>query len=323
MTNSVKKILSSGPIDDVAAETLAPFGEIVIAPDKSERTLLGMLDGVIGLIVRGDASASAQLIDNAKDLKVIGRTGVGYENVDISAATRRGIPVVYTPGASARAIAEAAFAYMLTMAKNIPFWNAQLKCGNWGSRYEQRPMDLTGQTLGIVGLGNSGRILAQLARPFNMTLLAFDPYVDQALAQDLQVELVSLDNLLNRSRFISLHVPLNEQTQGMINRENLRSMQHGAYLINLARGKLIESLDVLYEALTDGTLAGVGLDVFEPEPPDVNHPIFKLDNCLASPHALCMTDIAMARIFKSMSEDMAAVLSGRTPKHVVNPETID
>ena len=195
MSDSTKKILCSGPVDDVVKEILAPFGQIVIAPDNSETTLLKMIKGTIGLILRGDAFASAKLIDSAHDLKVIGRTGVGYEKVDIEAATRLGIPVVYTPGANARAVAEAAFAFMITLAKKIPHWNLQMKLGNWSSRYGQKPDDLDGQTLGIVGLGNSGQILAKLAHPFNMTLLAFDPYVDPAIAAEINVDLVSLEEL--------------------------------------------------------------------------------------------------------------------------------
>lgn len=176
--------------------------------------------------------------------------------------------------------------------------------------------------MGIVGLGNIGQCLAQLAHVFGMSLLAYDPYVPRQKAAELHVELETLENLLRRSDFISIHAPLTPDTTGLINRERLNYVRRGAFLVNLSRGGLIESLDAIYEALQDGRLAGVGLDVFEPEPPDVSHPIFGLQNCLASPHALATTDGAMRQIFKSMAEDMAAVLRGGMPRFVVNPQTL-
>jgi phosphoglycerate dehydrogenase-like enzyme len=219
-------------------------------------------------------------------------------------------------------VAEAALTYMLALSKKMIHWDVQLKQGNWRSRFEQSPGDLEGATLGIIGFGRIGYRLAQLIDPFGMTVLAYDPYVQAGTAGELNVELVELDELLQRSDFVSIHALLNENTRGLINRTRLGLMKPGAYLINLARGALIESLDILYEALTDGPLAGAALDVFEPEPPDVSHPIFKLDNCLTSPHAICMSKRAMFNSFKMMAEDMSAVLQGRQPQFVANPEVL-
>ena len=323
MTGTDKKILGTGPIDKLAVDILVPYGEIIEAPDAREETLLELLEGVVGLVVRGDGIATTKMIERASDLKVIGRTGVGYDMVDIQAATRRRIPVVNTPGQNARAVAEGAFAFLIALCKSLPHWDRQMQQGNWNSRFESKTGDLDGQTLGIVGLGNSGRILAELARPFGMTVLACDPFVSQEDASNLGAELTDLESLLKRSKFISLHAPLTQETRGMINRQRLASVQPGSYLINMARGGLIETLDILHEALLSGTLAGVGLDVFEPEPPDSGHPIFQMTNCLTSPHALAMTDGAMARIFKSMAQDMAAIFRGEKPRFVVNPEVLD
>lgn len=317
MSNS--RILCSGPIDEVATEILKPFGEIVIASGPDEDTLVALLDGTVALVLRGEGSASARLIQAAKDLKVIGRSGVGYDKVDIEAATKHGIPVVYTPGANSRAVAEAALTLMLVLCKKVFYWDQQLKQGNWKSRFETQPGDLDNAILGIIGFGQIGQMLARLAAPFNMTVLAYDPYTPHEAFGPLNTQRVELDVLLGQSDFISLNAALTDQTRAMINRKSLQQIKPDAYLINTARGGLIENLDILYESLTEGKLAGVALDAFEPEPPDVSHPIFQHPCCICSPHALALTPQAMGRIFQSMATDMAAVLKGQKPQYVVNP----
>ena len=313
-------ILATGPIDQVAIDILSPFGEVLVTPNGEPESILPLVGDAIGIAVRGGGGVDRRVIEAGQNLRVIGRSGVGVDNVDVEAATRHGIPVVYTPAAGASAVAEGAMAYMLALCKQINYWDSQLKSGNWESREESRPADLYGAVLGIVGLGNIGQTLAKLARPFGMSILAHDPYVTPQRASELGVELVSLEHLLARADFISIHTPLTPETKGLINRQRLKLVKHGAYLINLARGGVVDSLDALYEALKEGVLAGVGLDVFAPEPPDVSHPIFQLPNCLTSPHSMGMTEGAMTRIFQSMAEDMAAVLQGSRPRFVVNPE---
>ncbi len=262
-------------------------------------------------------------MDAAPNLKVIGRTGVGYETVDIPAATARGIPVVNAPGAGARAVAEAAITLMLSLCKLVAHWDHETKRGTWNSRIGGRQAgDLDGKTLGIIGLGRIGQIVTKLARPFEMNIIARDPYLDPNIAEDLGVKLVSLDEVMSQSDFITLHCPQNEETMGMINRPLLSQVKPGSYFINLARGGIVESLDPLHDMLVSGQLAGVALDVFAIEPPDHAHPIFRDENFLCSPHALATSDGAMRRIFKSMADDMAAVLDGKQPQFVVNPEVL-
>jgi len=269
-------ILATGPIDQVAIDILSPFGEVLVTPNGEPESILPLVGDAIGIAVRGGGGVDRRVIEAGQNLRVIGRSGVGVDNVDVEAATRHGIPVVYTPAAGASAVAEGAMAYMLALCKQINYWDSQLKSGNWESREESRPADLYGAVLGIVGLGNIGQTLAKLARPFGMSILAHDPYVTPQRASELGVELVSLEHLLARADFISIHTPLTPETKGLINRQRLKLVKHGAYLINLARGGVVDSLDALYEALKEGVLAGVGLDVFAPEPPDVSHPIFQL-----------------------------------------------
>ena len=317
------KIVATGPQEQVAVDILAPFGPLLVASESTEEALLPLLDGAVALLVRGDGEVGARAMAAGPDLKVIARSGVGYNNVDIEAATARGIPVVYTPGAGARAVAEGAMAFMLALCKRLSYWDGELKGGRWASRFQPDTGDLEGGVLGIVGLGRIGQLLAQMAVPFDMRLIAYDPFVGSEVAQPLGVELVDLDHLLARANFISLHAAATPQNRGLISGARLQRVKRGAYLVNLARGDLIESLDVLYEALRDGRLAGVGLDVFAPEPPDVGHPIFSLSNCLTAPHALGLSDRAKERIFSSMARDVAAVLRGERPENVVNPEVLD
>lgn len=316
-------IVGTGPLDDIAANLLRPFGEIVIQSKDGEEGLWPLIPHAIGLVVRGGGAATGALIREAKNLRVIGRSGSGYESVDIAAATEKKIPVVFAPGLGARAVAEAAVAFMLALCKNIFYWDKQVKSGNWTSRLKSRPGDLHGATLGIIGFGNIGQHLARMVMPFEVTVLVYDPYMDPSRAAELGVRRTSLEDLVPQSDFISLHAPQTQETIGMINRDLLQRVKPGAFLINLARGALIENLDILQQALEDGRLAGVGLDVFEPEPPNERHPIFKLDNCLTSPHVLGTSDGAMREVFRSMAEDMVAVLRGQRPRFVVNPEVFD
>jgi phosphoglycerate dehydrogenase-like enzyme len=321
MSNNI--IACTAPIDQIAIDVLKPFGEFAVAADPGEEALVAVVKEATALIVRGGSIATARVIGAGPHLKVIARPGIGYETVDIQAATARRIPVVYVPAAGARAVAEGAATFMIALAKRIVQWDQECKRGNWDSRYASKPGDLDGAMLGIIGLGNSGQVLAQMMRPFNMRILAYDPYASRDRARELGVELVSFEEMLPKSDFVSLHVPVTPETRALINRRTIKLFKPGACLINIARGKLIESLDLLVEALESGALAGVGLDVFEPEPPDFNHPLFRQPNCLTSPHALAMTTGAMFKVFKSMAEDVAAVLSGNRPRFVVNPEVFE
>jgi D-3-phosphoglycerate dehydrogenase len=315
-------IVATGPVDPAAVAVLAPYGNFVVAPDGSEATLLPLMENAVGLVVRGGGVATRAMILGAHRLRVIGRSGAGYDSVDLTAANERRIPLVYVPGTGARAVAEAAVTLILALAKNLSYWDQEVKAGNWRSRFQSTPKDIAGSVIGLVGLGNIGSALADLLRGFNARVLAYDPLVSLKKASQYGVELTGLDHLLQISDFVSLHAPLTPETRGMINRTTLGLMKPGAFLINLARGGLIESMDVLHEFLKNGRLGGAALDVFEPEPPDHNHPIFQLKNLIASPHALGMTEGAMLQIFKSMADDMAAVLEGRRPRFVVNPEVL-
>jgi phosphoglycerate dehydrogenase-like enzyme len=316
-------IVSNGPIEPIAERLLEPFGKITIAPNSSDEALFPLLKSAIGVILRGEGRFSEQAFSAAPNLKVVARSGVGYENVDVRAATARRIPVVYTPGAGARAVAEAAMAWILALSKRVVYWDQQFKAGNWNCRFQTKGGDLEGATLGIVGFGRIGQQLARLATPFDMQILAYDPYVAADVFAGLGVTHVDLDELMRRADYISIHAAATLENRGLINRRCVELVRPGTFLVNLARGSLIDSLDVLHEALVDGRLAGVGLDVFDPEPPSTDHPIFRHPNCLTAPHSLANTRRAMSKIFESMARDMAAVLRGDKPQFVVNPEVLE
>jgi len=308
-------ILCTQAPDAYATQKLSGYGSVVVAQDLSEAGLVRLAPEARAIVVRGQTQITRAVIEAAPGLQVIGRTGVGYDMIDVAAATARGVPVVYTPGVGARAVAEGSMAFMLSLCKMLPYWDAELKAGNWSARFGRQSGDLAGHTLGIVGLGRIGGLVARMARAFDMEVIAYSPTTSPDKAREVQAELVPLDTLMQRSHFIALHCPYTRETHGLINRVRLAQVQEGTILVNLARGGVIESLDLLDEMLASGKLGGVALDVFEPEPPDVNHPIFRRANCITSPHTMGTTQGAWAAIMKSMADDMAAVMDGAAPRH--------
>jgi D-3-phosphoglycerate dehydrogenase len=314
------RILVTGTTLPIVEELLSPFGQVEVTRNTDEQSLITLMQGTIAVIARGMTQISGSVIHAGKDLRVIGRTGSGYDSIDLEAATGRRIPVVYAPGAGARAVAEGTLCMILACAKRLKEFDIKTVNGQWEARDKFALGDLEGSALGIVGLGRIGREVARLAKNFGMRILAYDPLIPPQTAQHSGAELVQLEELLAESDFISLHAPSNKQTRGMINRERLGRVKQGAVLINLARGGLIESLDALEESLAHGRLAAVGLDVYPEEPPDPSHPIFRRPNVICTPHVMGLSQRAAQATFAVVSEGMAAVLAGKIPENVVNPE---
>ncbi len=317
------KILATAPIDPIICKGLGRLYPVLFAENDHRETLLALMPGTICLISRGLAHIDGEIMDASSDLLVISRTGAGYENVDIEAATKRGIPVVYAP-LLGEAVAEATFAMILALTKRLFYWHESLISGQWDRRITERTEELYEKTIGIVGLGRIGREVAKRAKAFGMRIVAHDPYVGKEQASELQVELKSLDDLLESSDIVTLHALVTPETRAMINRSNIVRIKRGAYLVNFGRGALIENLDILYEALEDGRLAGVGLDVFPDEPPtNLDHPLFSHPNFIGSPHILAATSANEARCARSVCKDVTAVLGGQRPRWCVNPEVFD
>ena len=321
--NQRLRILATVPIDPVAHEALGKRYFILTAPSEDHDTLVQLVPEMVCLISRGLTPIDASIMDAGKNLVVISRSGAGYENVDIEAATSRGIPVVYAP-LLGPAVAEATFAMVLALSKRLFFWHDSLLQGQWDRRLTERTNDLEGKTWGIIGLGRIGQEVAKRAIAFNMNVMAFDPYVSTKTALRLGVTMKSLDNLLESSDIITLHAVVTSETIGLIHRSNLAKIKRGSYLVNFSRGALIENLDILYEALEDGRLAGVGLDVFPEEPPsNIDHPLFSHTNFIGSPHVLASTIGSEVRCYQSMCRDVMAVLDGERPQWCVNPQVFE
>jgi phosphoglycerate dehydrogenase-like enzyme len=273
------------------------------------------------LLARGSHITGA-VIDAAPRLRVIARTGAGYDGVDLAAATERGIPVLYAPGAGTVPVAEGTLALMLAAAKRLDELGTMVRTGAWEARYDLEAVDLHGAVLGIVGFGSIGREVARLARAFGMRVMACDPAF--APIPGLRfVEPVGLRELAARADVISLHCALTDGTRGMVDRELLRIAKPGAILVNVARGAIVESDDLLVEALDNGWLSAVALDVFGQEPPDPRHPLLSHSRVVCTPHSVGLTERWSESVFAVLAQGVGQVLRGERPVHIVNPEALE
>lgn len=269
------------------------------------------------LVVRSASTVTAALMDAAPGLRVIGRPGSGVDNIDVEAATRRGIAVLSTPGANAASAAEHTLALLLALARRIPQAQASLKAGRWEKERFQG-VQLEGKILGLLGFGHVGRAVAERAGALRMRVIACDPLLDPARAAALGVEAVALQDLYARADVLSLHLPLTEKTRGLVGREALARMKPGAMLLNCARGGILDE-SALAEALRTGRLAGAALDVFAEEPPPPGHPLLALENVVATPHLGAATAEAQARASRELALEIAAFLRRGEAGGVVNP----
>lgn len=282
-------------------------------PDELRR----YLEGAVGMIA-GMEPVTAAVIEGATALRAISRFGVGYDNVDLAAATRRGIPVTYIPDAMVDAVADLTLGLMLAVARRIPELDRGMKAGEW-PRYPA--LDVCRKTLGIWGTGRIGLAVAERARGFRMTLLGHDPFPNPRFVEELGGDYAGRDELLERADFLTLHLPLSPATERILNAEALARMKPTAIVVNAARGGLVDE-DALHHALTTGRLGGYATDVFRQEPP-APHPLWSLPNVVATPHVASYTDGAVTRMARAALANLLAVLNGERPEHVVNPEVYD
>lgn len=291
----------------------------VITADQIDGNLAEHIADADALVVRSAVDVNAALLSHAGKLRVIGRAGVGVDNVDLEAATRQGIAVMNTPGANAVAVAEHTFALMLALARFIPRADATTRAGKWEKKSLQGS-ELRGKTLGIAGLGKVGLEVARRARSFAMNVIAHDPFVSSTVARELNLRLVSLDELYAESDYLSLHVGLTPQTAGMINAEAIQKMKRGARLVNCARGELIDDA-ALAAALQSGHLAGAALDVFPQEPPK-NSPLLALPNVIATPHIAGSTHEAQEAVGVQIAMQVKEYLKHGVIQNAVNVPSV-
>jgi len=305
-----------------AAQPLIERGlEVVRAPrfgPLGEAELIEALRGVAGVVASSDPY-NERVFAAAPELRVIARTGVGYDAVDLAAATRHGVVVVITPGRIAETVADFAFGLMLALARRLPEAAALMRHGGWAA--ELPGTDLWGRCLGIVGMGAVGQAVARRARGFELRVLGFDPALPPEVVAQRGAEAVDLPRLLAEADFITLHAALTPESRGMIDAAALARMKPGAYLVNTARGGLIDT-DALLECLDAGRLAGAALDAFEQEPLPAEHPLRHAPRCLLTPHIAFSTRENSLDMSRRAAAAVAAVLAGRRPTdvRVLNPE---
>src|SRR5579863_5340340 len=310
------KILVADSVPDRVIEILKadPSWEIVNLPETKGNVANEIRDAD-ALLVRSATKVTAELLDAAPRLRVIGRAGVGVDNVDLEAATRKGVLVMNTPGGNAPSVAEHALALMLSMARSIPQLNASMHAGKW-EKSGSAGVELRGKTLGLIGLGRVGAEVARRARALEMRVVAYDPYVSAERAAEWGAELVPLAELLPQSDYVSLHTALSPATERMINTETLKQMKPGARLVNAARGELVDEA-ALAEALRSKHLTGAALDVFAEEPPR-NSPLLQMPNVIATPHVGGSTAEAQEEVGVQIAQQVRDYLQDGTMRNSVN-----
>jgi D-3-phosphoglycerate dehydrogenase len=318
-----KKVLIVQPIHERGMQVFDDRFDVRVASDSSVATVIKEIKGVEGVVVRM-APFTREIIEAADALKVIGRHGVGVDTIDIQAATEKGIVVVNTPNANATSVAEHTLTAIGALAKRIVVYDHAIREGRWELRNSYGAIDLDGKILGLVGVGRIGSMVARrAAAAYNMKVIAFDPYVTPEKAQEMGVTLcTAMDDIFRQADVVSLHTPLTPETRGFVNAARLRLMRSTAFLVNFSRGEVVDE-KALYDALKTGVIAGAAIDVYDPEPPLKDNPLFELDNIILSPHSAALTGECVIRMATGAAEGVVDVLTGRRPQFVVNPEVLN
>ena len=316
------RVLVADPISPKGVELLQESFDVVVKLGQKEDEVVSMIADFDAVVVRSQTKITAKIIQAGVNLKAIGRAGVGVDNIDVEAATQRGIIVMNTPGGNTISTAELAFSLMVSLARKIPQAHATMVAGKW-DRKSFEGVELCNKVLGIIGMGRIGAEFARRAIGFGMRVMAFDPYLTVARAKSLQVELCDqLDPLLEAADFITLHTPMTPQTKGILNAKSMAKCKKGVRLINCARGGLIDEKD-LVEMLKSGHVAGAALDVFEQEPPSPDNELLKLPNVVLTPHLGASTAEAQESVGIEVAELIRDVLSSGAVSNAVNMPNLD
>ena len=311
------RILVTEPLSDAGLALLREYFEVDERPELAKEGLAEAIEPYAALIIRSATKVTAEVLERGPNLKVVGRAGIGLDNIDVDAATRLGVMVVNAPQSNVLSAAEHTMALLLAQARNIPQANASLKAGRWErSRFEG--VELHGKTLGIVGIGRVGAIVAARAGAFGMRLVGYDPYVSKERAKALGVELMpNLEAVLVQADFVTVHLPRTPETEGLIGERELGLMKEGARIVNTARGGIVDE-KALVRALRDGKLGGVALDVFAQEPLPSAHPLLVFDNVVVTPHLGASTKEAQDKAGMAIAEMVGLALRGEFVPYAVN-----
>jgi D-3-phosphoglycerate dehydrogenase len=313
------KILVADPIAEEGIQVLRDYAQVDTKTKLEPEQLKAIIGDYDALVVRSQTKVTAEIVEAGGKLKVIGRAGVGIDNIDVDAATKKGIVVVNAPTGNIIAAAEHTIALMLALARNVPQANSHLKSGQW-RREEFVGTEIRNKTLGIIGLGNVGSEVAKRVQAFEMRVIAHDPFVSKDYARNLKVDLVSLDQLLRKADFVTLHVPLTAATKKLISSKELAKLKPTARIINCARGGVIDE-EAVVKAIKAGRLAGAAFDVFDKEPV-TDSPLFKEDKIIVTPHLGASTVEAQTSVAKDVATEVLAVLQGQFSKYAVNAPQI-
>jgi D-3-phosphoglycerate dehydrogenase len=314
-------VLLTHSIDAEAVRLISSVAEVRILSQPDEAGLLREIAEADALLVRMPVTAEA--IRAGKRLRVVARHGVGLDYIPVDVCTELGIPVTFTPDANTESVAEHVIGSMIALAHRIGAADRAIRQGNWSWRDKNVGLDLFGRTLGIIGFGRIGSRVSEVAhQAFRMNVLVHDPHLRPDFAVPAGVTRVGLDELLNRSDFVTVHVPLTPKTKHMLNSDRIGSMKRGSFLINAARGGLVET-EALAKALANHHLAGAALDVLEDEPPRPDNPLLGLENVLITPHSAALTEEAMSRMGMTAAEDIVRVLRGESARNVANRQIKD
>jgi len=323
--NRPKRVLLPQPLEQEAVDLLkAARVEVLTAPDKKPEVVAPLLKGVQGVILRTGIFFGRDLMNRADDLWLIARTGAGVDNVDVPAATEKGILVTCVAGANTRTVAEHTLALILSLMKQLPRNDREMRRDNFGIRYKNLARDMTGKTLGLVGLGKIGSELARMCHlSFDMRILAFDPYLPPAVQNQFKswVEFCDLERLFKTSDIVSLHLPLSPATQKMIGAREFGWMKPSAYFVNASRGGVIDE-PALIQSLKEKRIAGAGLDVFAQEPLEKDNPLKDLDIVILTPHIGGLTLECGVKVSVLAAQAAIDVLSAKKPDGMVNPEVL-
>lgn len=317
------KILVSDKLSEKGVEILraAPGISVDVKTGMSEDELIGVIGQYNGLVIRSATTVTKKVLDAAQNLKVIGRAGIGVDNVDVEAASAKGVVVMNTPGGNITTTAEHAISMMMALSRQIPQATASVKGGKWEKK-KFMGMELSAKTLGVVGIGRIGSIVVNRARGLQMKVVAYDPFISNEAAEKLGVELVTLDELYARADVISVHTPMTPETKHMIGAEAFGKMKKGVRIINCARGGIIDEA-ALAAAINEGIVAGAALDVFEKEPPEADNPLLGLDNVIFTPHLGASTAEAQENVAIGIAEQFVDYFANGIINNAVNVPSID
>jgi len=316
------KVLISDNLAPVGIKILEEAGLTVdVKTGLTPAELKEIIPAYDGLVIRSATKVTAEIIEAAENLKVVGRAGIGLDNVDIPAASKKGIIVMNAPDGNATTAAEHAIAMLMAVTRNIPQATASMKAGKWEKKKFQG-REVTGKTVGVIGIGRIGRIFADRAQGLHMKVIAYDPHMTREQVEKIGAELVSLDELCERSDYISVHVPLTKETKHLIGAEQFRKMKKDAMFIDCARGGVVDE-QALYEALKNGEIRAAALDVFETEPTTLeNCPLLELDNFICTPHLGASTAEAQENVAVAIARQVAAYLLHGTVTNAVNVPSV-